>query len=188
MGTNDFPDRKELVTGGVEVVTGLANIIGPLLAAPFYQYFGFAYCFILAGTLFMVCSVVIFIGFPATKEFSDVEDEDDEFDDALQEYGNSTDVTIFNLMSDSRFIMAAFGSSLSYFQFSFIEPILSPELFNEFGLTPVQIGRFFIIQPCFYMVSAILAVTVLPRSIEKRVIIILAAWGAAIGFLCVGPS
>ena len=36
VGTNDFPDRKELVTGGVEVVTGLANIIGPLSAAPLY--------------------------------------------------------------------------------------------------------------------------------------------------------
>jgi hypothetical protein len=62
----------------------------------------------------MLSSIMIFIGFPVTKEFS-AEEEDDEFDDAEQEYGTETEVSICKLMGDPRFIMAAFGSSLSYF-------------------------------------------------------------------------
>ena len=185
VGTNDFSDRKELVTGGVEVVTGLANIIGPLFAAPLYQYFGFAWCFVLCGTLFIVCSFVILVGFPTTDEMTDI---DDNFESFSQEYGTETEVRIGTLMKDPRFVMAAFGSSLSYFQFAFIEPILAPELATNFGLSPIQISRFFIVLPCFSIVSCTLAVTVLPKRIEKRAIIIVAAWCGTLGFLCLGPS
>jgi MFS family permease len=34
VGTNDFPHRRELVVGGIEVITGIGGIVGPLVAGP----------------------------------------------------------------------------------------------------------------------------------------------------------
>jgi MFS family permease len=36
VGTNDFPKRKELIVGGVEAMTGVGNIAGPLLSSVLY--------------------------------------------------------------------------------------------------------------------------------------------------------
>jgi len=36
VGTNDFPHRRELVVGGIQVITGIGGIVGPLIAAPLY--------------------------------------------------------------------------------------------------------------------------------------------------------
>jgi len=51
----------------------------------------------------------------------------------------------------------------------------------------MQIGYFFMIQPVTYIISAIGALYI-PEVIEKRVVIIVGAWFAAISFLFVGPS
>ena len=51
----------------------------------------------------------------------------------------------------------------------------------------MQIGLFFIIQPVTYIISAV-GVLYVPERIEKRVVIIIGAWCAAISFLLVGPS
>jgi MFS family permease len=61
VGTNDFPERKELIVGGIEAMTGVGNIAGPLLSSLLYEKFGFGLAFaaiglgIVASSMFFLC-------------------------------------------------------------------------------------------------------------------------------------
>lgn len=67
-----------------------------------------------------------------------------------------------------------------------MEPILAERL-KSFNLTTLQIGWFFGIFPIFYIPSSVM-VQLMPRWLEKRVIMITAALLSAVAFLFVGPS
>jgi MFS family permease len=60
----------------------------------------------------------------------------------------------FELLRYPRFLLSAFSGTLGYFLFSFMEPILALRA-EEFKLTQVQIGLFFIINPIFYIPTSI---------------------------------
>lgn len=95
-------------------------------------------------------------------------------------------VTIAKLLCSARFTMAALSSSLCYFTYSFLEPILAERL-ATFDLTSPQIGLFFVIQPVFYIPTSVL-VQYIPRRVEKRVTIIVATLLTGVAFIFVGPS
>ena len=82
--------------------------------------------------------------------------------------------------------MAALSSALCYFTYSFMEPILAERLV-DFDLTSMQIGLFFAIWPIFYIPASI-AVQYFPKTIDKRVTIIVSALFSGIAFIFVGPS
>ena len=82
--------------------------------------------------------------------------------------------------------MAALSSSLCYFVYSFMEPILANRLL-DFELSTAQIGLFFAILPIFYIPASIL-VQLYPTWIDKRVTMITANILSSIAFLFVGPS
>jgi len=82
--------------------------------------------------------------------------------------------------------MAGLSSALTYFTYSFMEPILVKRL-SEFSLQPVQIGLFFAIWPLVYIPASVL-VQYFPSTIQKRVIIFTACTGMAFSFFFVGPS
>ena len=90
------------------------------------------------------------------------------------------------LLCQARFTMAALSSALCYFTYSFMEPILAERLV-DFDLSSMQIGLFFALWPVFYIPSSI-AVQYFPRSIDKRVTIILSAFFSGVAFIFVGPS
>lgn len=177
-------------------MTGIGNIAGPLLSSVLYQHFGFAMAFGVIGLTIVASSLFFLCYFPKVSSIS--ADETDEFAPAdkdgehlaitprLFELDGDAPVTTCKLLKEPRVTMAAIGASLCYFQYSFVEPILSPRLV-EFGLTPMQIGWFFVIQPVTYIISAV-GVLYVPEAIEKRVVIIVGAWAAALSFLFVGPS
>ena len=100
---------------------------------------------------------------------------------------DSEKVTMCKLLCSARFTMAALSSALCYFTYSFMEPILAPRLKDGFGLSSMQIGLFFAIWPVTYIPSSIL-VQYVPRSIDKRVTIILSAFFSGVAFIFVGPS
>ena len=56
VGTWEHPDKTKLLYGGVEVMTGLGIILGPLMGTPIFTYLGFMMCFVLIG-LSMVFTV-----------------------------------------------------------------------------------------------------------------------------------
>lgn len=82
--------------------------------------------------------------------------------------------------------MAAISSGFVYFMYTFLEPILAQRL-QDFNLTSLQIGAFFTIEPVFY-ISASLLIRFIPKRIEKRLVIMIAALLTSFGFLLVGPS
>jgi asparagine N-glycosylation enzyme membrane subunit Stt3 len=82
--------------------------------------------------------------------------------------------------------MAAISSGFVYFMYTFLEPILAQRL-QGFNLTSLQIGAFFTIEPVFY-ISASLLIRFIPKRIEKRLVIMIAALLTSFGFLLVGPS
>jgi len=64
MGTNDFPHRSKIIVGGIEVVTGLGCIIGPLIGAALIKPFGFTWSFIIVGLTIVTFSLFFFCLFP----------------------------------------------------------------------------------------------------------------------------
>lgn len=64
VGTNDFPHRKALVVGGIEITTGIGCIIGPLLGACLIKPFGFAWSFRLIGVSITIMSLFFACVFP----------------------------------------------------------------------------------------------------------------------------
>ena len=95
-------------------------------------------------------------------------------------------VTICKLLGTARYTMAALSSALCYFTYSFMEPILAERLV-DFDLSSMQIGLFFAIWPVFYIPASI-GVQYFPKSIDKRVTIILSALFTGFAFIFVGPS
>jgi len=111
---------------------------------------------------------------------------DNEFGTDSLEFSNHKEVTLCALLKRARFTFAALSSAMTYFAYSFMEPILAKRL-TDFSLSPMQIGLFFAIYPVFYIPSSI-AVQFIPRYIEKRVTLIISALLTGVAFCFVGPS
>ena len=99
---------------------------------------------------------------------------------------DNSKVTILKLLCNARYTMAALASSLVYFCYSFMEPILAERL-TDFDLTSMQIGIFFAIYAIFYIPSSVV-VQFLPKRVDKRFTIILSSLLTGVSFLFVGPS
>ena len=89
-------------------------------------------------------------------------------------------------MLTPRFTLAALTGALTYFTYSYMEPILVKRL-TEFELNDIQRWWFFGILPMFY-IPASLAVQYLPSWIEKRVTILTASLASFVAYLFVGPT
>ena len=83
-----------------------------------------------------------------------IEDDDEE---ELKELNFRVEapVTYCGLFSKARFTFAAISSSLAYFNYCHMEPILAPRL-TEKGLSTMQIGLFFGIFPLAYIPCSML--------------------------------
>ena len=89
-------------------------------------------------------------------------------------------------MACPRYSFAAIATSLAYCHFCIIEPILALRLV-EYGLNTMQIAFFFCLFSTTYFVSAVF-MKFMPKKIEKRVRMILAAVLFSIGCFLLGPS
>lgn len=67
VGTNEFPERKEFIVGGIEVCTGIGCIIGPLIGALLIKPFGFAWSFRLVGIIIVLFSLIFMYAFPKSN-------------------------------------------------------------------------------------------------------------------------
>ena len=67
VGTNEFPESKAIVIGGIEVFTGLGCIFGPLIGAVLIKNFGFASSFRIVGFIIVLFSLVFTVLFPKAK-------------------------------------------------------------------------------------------------------------------------
>lgn len=60
----------------------------------------------------------------------------------------------FELLCYPKFLFACLSATLGYFLYGFMEPVLAFRA-NEFNLSQVQIGIFFIIMPIFYIPTSV---------------------------------
>ena len=87
--------------------------------------------------------------YPISSNQDDCDDEETGSDS-----GASQQVSIGKLLCNARFTMAAMASSLVYFCYSFMEPILAERL-TDFDLNAMQIGLFFAIYAIFYIPASV---------------------------------
>jgi len=69
----------------------------------------------------------------------------------------------------------------------FFLTILAPYLNTEFGFTPVEIGRFFLIYPVLACVAC-LSADFIPKWMERRAVMITCLFCSGIGLLISGPA
>jgi len=123
--------------------------------------------------------------FTGGLQYSDADQEQENLSEN-EELLSVQEIGICTLLGNVRFTMAALSSALCYFNYSFMEPILAERL-TDFSLTSIQIGMFFAIWPVFYIPASVL-VQYMPRTVEKRVTIIMSCLFTAFCFSFVGPS
>ena len=98
----------------------------------------------------------------------------------------AVDIGTFELLRYPRFLFAALAGVLGYFLYDFQGPILAIRM-EEFNLSQIQIGLFFIVMPVVYIPTSILVQSV-PKGVEKRAVLIIACFLSFFGNLFVGPS
>ena len=64
IATNDFPDKKEMIVGWVEAMTGLGLIVGPIIGSTLYSFFGYSYTFFIYGAFLVILALLIKCQFP----------------------------------------------------------------------------------------------------------------------------
>ena len=96
------------------------------------------------------------------------------------------EIGTFELLKYPRFLFAALSGVLGYFLYDFQSPVLAVRV-EEFNLTQVEIGLFFMIMPAIYIPTSIMVQKV-PNGVEKRAILITACFLSFFANLFVGPS
>ena len=64
IATNDFPEKKEMIVGWVEAMTGLGLIVGPIIGSTLYSFFGYSYTFFSYGAFLVILALLIKCQFP----------------------------------------------------------------------------------------------------------------------------
>lgn len=95
-------------------------------------------------------------------------------------------LTFKDLFFSPPYMLAALAASVSQFIYSYMEPILAKRL-EDLDLTQVQIGWFFMILPASYIPGSI-GLDYLPKTWDKRGIIMFGACGCGLSLFLVGPS
>jgi MFS family permease len=69
VGIWEYPEKTMFIIGGIELVTGLGIILGPIIGTPLYSNLGFMWCYVLVGALFFVISIIFYCCAPHFKPF-----------------------------------------------------------------------------------------------------------------------
>ena len=93
---------------------------------------------------------------------------------------------MLDLLGNSRFVFAGLSGSMSYLLYGYLEPVLAIRL-DDFNMDQIQISLIFCVITVFYVPSCVL-VAYIPKSVEKRLILILATFGCVAANLVQGPS
>jgi len=72
-----------------------------------------------------------------------------------------------SMFKDPNYTIVSLIGSLSYFQFDYLNPILSLRLF-DLGLSQFSIGLFFTISAILYTLSSVL-IPFLPKIVDKKI-------------------
>jgi MFS family permease len=116
VGIWEHPEKTMFLIAGMEVVTGLGIILGPVIGTPLYSHFGFMWCFFLVGAFMLILSIVFYLCAPDFKPFEkEGEKKDQLLADSPQSDLTEKDIGICSLFKIGRFSMAALAATLCYF-------------------------------------------------------------------------
>lgn len=118
--------------------------------------------------------------------YANPEDDDGEnasISEVLLELGT----TRTKLLKKSNYLFPLICGMLGYFQFDFINPILSTHL-DDMGLSEQNIGLFFCIGPAFYLIGSLFVTRVGAKHIEKQAWIMTGIFFSIVAQLMLGPS
>lgn len=180
------------MVGYIEAMTGIGLIMGPLIGSLLFAYGGYSFTFHVFAALFMTTACLIKCLFP--EHIDRVEEVKEEcFNDGYIDLPGEVSLAVkakeigySDLFKIKRFMFAGLSGTLGYLSFSYLEPILAFRL-SEFSISQSQIGLFFTILPVFYILSSVM-VQFIPRGIQKRAILISAAFASCFVNLMTGPS
>ena len=85
-----------------------------------------------------------------------------------------------------RCFFALLSAAILYFNYTYFEPVSAIYL-TSLGYTEVTIGLFFAIYPSFYVCGCLLY-SIMPRGVEKRLIIMVALFVFGLGNFMAGPA
>lgn len=203
IATNDYHEDKDHVVAQIEAMTGVGMILGPFIGSLLYSATNFEATFSIIGTGIFLLSLIFRLSSPDISREIAVTDGCGENSDRAeitlpltvsshhveedQTVRVMEEVSIQNLMKRARFSLALLGATVCFFQYCFLEPILSPRLL-EFHLSVFQVGLFFGLFSVIYVPSLMIYTHLMPKWVEKRVTIALSVLLSSASFFLVGPS
>jgi len=143
--TKLFPEDVAKVTGLVEAVSGVGLVLGPAIGTVFYSLGGFPAPFYFMSAIFLLATLLTYVCINSKVETS-------------EEVKNnvSPHVNMFSLLKNWRIVISFFATSLSLFQFTFIDPFLSKYMLDKYDVKEDIVGLVFVALTLGYLVNCLL--------------------------------
>jgi predicted MFS family arabinose efflux permease len=171
--SNIFAEETEVKLGIMETVGGVGLIMGPVIGGVFYSIGGYVFVFIVYDLLLLVLGVMTYLLLP-----SDRPEEEKKKD--KNKKGMCKLAFNWKIMLDLVIVIFGMGGP------AFLEPVLASHINSESHYSQMIITSLFGL-PMLGYALAVKIQSMLPRSLDKRIVLLLGLLFEAIGFLTVGP-
>lgn len=194
-----YPSNRDWLIGIFEAAIGAGMMMGPFIGTVLYSIGGFVFMNVAFGTVFLLLALLVPKIFPSMIDlytlqqkqadldlYSQSVDEDFE-NSSISEVMLELGTTRTKLLKKPKYLFPLLCGALGYFQFDFINPILSTHL-DDMGLSEQNIGIFFCIGPAFYLIGSLFVTRVGAKYIEKQAWILTGIFFSIVAQLMLGPS
>ncbi|CAI2370229.1 unnamed protein product [Moneuplotes crassus] len=183
-----YKEKKQQYMGYYEGSQGFGWAIGPAIGAILYSLFGFHWTFyILGGSMILTCPLM-YIQIPnAINENDNLEQSI--LDEEVEEVGKSSPVikaTYSELFKRKVFTLSAVCACLSYYSYSYFEPVL-PTRLQEFDISTSEILLFFCIDPSGYLALS-WTLSFFTDKYDSKIIIVVTIFICGLAQFLIGPS
>ncbi|CAM9797229.1 unnamed protein product [Scytosiphon promiscuus] len=175
-----FPERLTESMAGIEIWSGVAQILGPPLGCLVVPYGGVSSIFLLVA-MFPVC--LIFLS-PRISQLVRSGKGEGDFGDTGQEGGS---LSLWKAARSRGVLAGAFVTAYNYGVIGFLEVTLAPHLAQTLSTSPRSIGFVLVLPNVLYTVTAMKAEDIVDRHGVRRTLL----WGLCImsaSLVMYGPS
>ena len=135
---------------------GLGMFFGPAVGSILYSLFGFSGTFYSIGGSLLIASVILCIAIPSSVDQKDFINNLNNSLDPQNEHevmirDDIKPIRYIDIFRHKIFTLTAISGFMSYFQYSYMEPVLALRV-NEFGISPFWLGMFFSINAIGYII------------------------------------
>ena len=169
--SNIFPEETEVKLGIMETVGGVGLIMGPVIGGIFYSFGGYVFVFLVYDMLLLILGIMTYFLLPSDRP---------EEEKKKNKKGMCKLAFNWRIMLDLFIVIIGMGGPC------FLEPVLASHVNAESQYSQGIIACLFAL-PMLGYVLAIKIQSMLPQSIDKRIVLLLGLLFEGIGFLTVGP-